>query len=378
MATPIHDFARSFRLAQADADLKQQLVVYFGTDELSAPDKSPLVITTVLVMTWVIQRARSMYKRAPPERLVAAISSSETANALAVWSGSGRDWIVLSEGLMELLRGQMDGIAERFTEAFPELIGTNLMQRLLDEKPLSGGFKTSLSSFLYFAAIAFFTGHETGHHLAGHESQYPKRAHAEYSEDNAIDRGDDSLVGQSLERDADVLGLTLCRIAMTCLLSKLWEVPEAEKLSDDERQAFQRVLAALISTGALAAAAFIKPKSIDDWQKVRGNSHPPAVARLLTIASSISLAIKENFHGIDNFYRRWIRLMSLEVAVGATIKPGTDADRICQERIARGGEPAAIRATGIRKALFDPNFRRYMARLDSTMITIRPLLNPRN
>lgn len=376
MATPIHDFARSLVLAKTDHDLKQQLVIYFDTSDLSAPDKSPLVITTVLVMTWVIQQARSMYKAAEPEKLVAAISSSAEANALAVWSRSGRDWIVLSEGLMELLRDQMDGITERFAATFPDLIDTDAMRRLLAEEPFSGGFKSSLSSFLYFAAIAFFTGHEAAHHLAGHESQYAKRAHAEHSEDDAIDRGGDWLIGHALERDADVLGVTLCRIAMTRLLSKLWKVREAEDLSAYERQIFQRVLAALISTGALTAAVFIKPKSID-WVKVPEKSHPPAVARLLTLASSISFAIKENFHGLDTFYRRWIRVMSLEVAVGATIAPGTEAERIQQERIARGGEPAAIRATGIRKALNDPTFRKYVAQLDATIKEIRPRLKPR-
>jgi len=156
----------------------------------------------------------------------------------------------------------------------------------------------------------------------------------------------------------------------------LWKVTEAENLSAYERQIFQRVLAALISTGALTAAVLIKPKSID-WAKVPKVSHPPAVARLLTLALSISLAIKENFHGLDAVYRRWIRVMSLEVAVGATIAPGTDADRIQQERIARGGEPAAIRATGIRKALNDPTFRKYVTQLDATIKEIRPRLRPR-
>lgn len=70
-------------------------------------------------------------------------------------------------------------------------------------------------------------------------------------------------------------------------------------------------------------------------------------------------------------------MMSLEVAVGATIAPGTDADRIQQERLARGGEPAAIRATGIRKALNDSKFRKYVAQLDATIKRIRPRLKSR-
>ena len=180
MTTPFHDFSHSVVLARTDADLQQQLVIHFGTSELSAPDKSPLVSNTVDAMTWVIQLARSMYK-AEPEKLVGAISSSTTANALAVWSGSGRDWIVFSEGLMELLRDRMDSIAVRFSAMFPDLMNTKLMQRLLAQRQLSEGFTTSLSSFLYFTAVVFLTGHEAGHHLAGHASQYPRRAHVEDS-----------------------------------------------------------------------------------------------------------------------------------------------------------------------------------------------------
>lgn len=69
--------------------------------------------------------------------------------------------------------------------------------------------------------------------------------------------------------------------------------------------------------------------------------------------------------------------MSLEVAVGATVVPGTVAHRIQQERIARGGELAAMRATGIRKALHDPTFRKYVAQLDAKIKEIRPRLKPR-
>ena len=165
MTTPVHDFARSLVLAKTDSDLKRELVKYLDTSELSGPDQSPLVMTTALAMTWVIQRARSMYKAADVEKLVAVISSSKRANALAVWSSAGRDWIVLSAGLLELLRDRMDGVADRFSATFPELIDTELMRRLLAEQPFSGGFNSSLSSFLYFAAVTFFTGHEAGHHL---------------------------------------------------------------------------------------------------------------------------------------------------------------------------------------------------------------------
>jgi hypothetical protein len=61
-----------------------------------------------------------------------------------------------------------------------------------------------------------------------------------------------------------------------------------------------------------------------------------------------------------------------------TIKPGTDVDRVYQERIARGGEPAEIRALGIRKALHDLQLAQYNEALSASLQGIKPQLRPRN
>lgn len=372
MLPPLHDFARSFALAQDDTDLRTQLVKYLKTDELARPDESELVNSTMDVITWVVQQARSLYAT-EPERLVAAISLASTPNALAIWSSSRRDWIVVSVGLMELLRKSVDDLGRAFARTFPEIMETTLMQRLQSQPPLRGGFETSLGSFLYFSAVAFFAGHEAGHHLAGHDAHYVDGAHAEQSGEANEAADERWLTKQALERDADLLGLRLCRMAMTKLLSQLWEV---EQYSAAERRSYQRVLAALLGTGAMTAALRITPREVD-WDELPSRVHPPAVIRVLTLAGSISRAIKEGFSDLDDTSRKWIRLMSMELVTGATINPGTEVDRIYQERLARGGEPAAIRATGIRKALHDPRFADYTTQLEAALASIKPKLRPR-
>jgi hypothetical protein len=372
MPLPRHDFSTSLALASDDMDLRAQLLKYFKTDALARPDESDLVNSTMDVVTWVVQQARSLYA-SEPQRLVAAISLASTSNALAVWSSSRRDWIVVSLGLIELLRNAADELGRNFARTFPEIMETDLMQRLQSKPPLRGGFETSLGSFLYFSALAFFAGHEAGHHLAGHDGYYVDGAHAEQSAE-ADDVADETwLEKQALEREADLLGLRLCRMSMTKLLSQLWEV---DQYSAVERRSYQRVLAALLGTGAMTGALRITPREID-WDDLPSRVHPPAVIRVLTLAGSISRSINESFSDLDDISRKWIRLMSLELVAGATISPGTDVDRVYQERLARGGEPAAIRATGMRKALHDPRFFDYDARLDAALVAIKPRLRPR-
>lgn len=372
MPPPLHDFARSFALAHDDTDLRAQLVKYLKSDKLARPDESDLVNSTMDVITWVVQQARSLYAT-EPERLVAAISLASTPNALAIWSSSRRDWIVISVGLMELLRDSVDDLGRAFARTFPEIMETTLMQRLQSQPPLRGGFETSLGSFLYFSAVAFFAGHEAGHHLAGHDAHYVDGAHAEQSGEANEAADERWLTKQALERDADLLGLRLCRMAMTKLLSQLWEV---DQYSAAERRSYQRVLAALLGTGAMTAALRITPREVD-WDELPSRDHPPAVIRVLTLAGSISRAIKEGFSDLDDTSRRWIRLMSMELVTGATINPGTAVDRIYQERLARGGEPAAVRATGIRKALHDSRLADYTTQLEAALASIKPKLRPR-
>lgn len=367
---PAHDYATSYELATKDGSFCGHLRERFGTDALAQPTKSALVTSTALIMDWVIQQARAMYSHAP-ERLVGTIASVPTRNALAVWSTSGNDWIVICEGLLEYLRDSVDDLGHRFAKAFPEAMNSDLGRKLLAQTPLPGNFQTTLGSYLYFAAIAFLTGHEAGHHIAGHDSYFTGRVHAE---DDGGAPDERRLTTQALELEADRIGLILCQRSMTKLLAKLWDVAD---YTEDQRRSYQRSLAALLSVGAMSATLWLKPQMID-WEELREKTHPPAVVRILSIFFSLSHAIQQNFGDLDETSQKWIGLMSLEVALGASIVTGSEADRVQQERLARGGEPAAIRATGIRKALHDPKLLVYMSQLEIELRSVRQHLRSRN
>lgn len=371
-ATSIHDFHRNAAIACTDAKLKAQLIGYLKTDALSLPEKSDLLSSTCDIITWAIIQARKSYAH-DPQRLVGIVSASTDANALAVWGSTEYDWIVVSEGLMQLLYASADDMATRLTEAFPELLQSQLGQRLQATPPLKGGFQTSLGSFLYFAAISFFVGHEAGHHLAGHDGHFLSGAHAEFDDRSTAQEGPNMTTEHALELQADRVGLTICRIVTAQLLSKLWEI---RTFTEHEKHEYQRVLAILLCGGAMMSAVRIKPKAIE-WSDVLGRTHPPAVARVIILSMSLSRSIKANLHCLDDVSRRWIGLKCLDVAAGATIKSGSPEDQVLQERLARGGEPAAIRAVGLRKALFDPQLTAYYEQLDNHLDAIRPQLRPR-
>ncbi|MEB4673148.1 hypothetical protein, partial [Burkholderia contaminans] len=125
-----HDFNRISETALGDADLKVQLIKYFKTDKLSLPSKSELVASTCDVIMWAVMQARHGYVR-NPKQLVCVISASERANALAVWGGTGHDWIVISEGLMKILHAAADDMGDRVAAAFPELFESRLGQSLV-------------------------------------------------------------------------------------------------------------------------------------------------------------------------------------------------------------------------------------------------------
>lgn len=371
-STPAHDFKLSLAIARGDPALKTILFKYFKTDKLSSPDRSELVSATCDAITWPIQEARALYDK-DPQRLVGLISTSNVANALATWQPPGYDCIVVTEGLMEILFNASDDMGALITQAFPELFKSQLGRKLQEVPPLRGGFKTALGSFLYFGAISFFAGHECGHHLAGHDGYYLNGAHAEVDDDNLNHDRATKTTEQALEQEADKIGINICKNTLAKLLSKLWDI---RTFSDADKRHYQRILAILLSSGTLMALVRIRPREID-WVDIANSTHPPAIARIILMSLELSAALKLHFNSLDRVSRQWIPIKCLEVAAGGTIKSGTKEDMIRQERLARGGEPAAIRAVGIRKALFDKSLEQYYVNLERSLNVVRPQLRPR-
>jgi hypothetical protein len=367
-ALAIHDIQRSTAAARADASLRAQLIKFLRSDTLVPKGHSELVDGTCDVINIALMEARKLYAR-NPERLACVIAASSMTNAYAIWGSPRYEWIVLTEGLLTKLRDAADEAGRRFSERIPEILASPLGKRILSIPPLSGGFKTTLGSLLYVAAVSFFVGHEAGHHLDGHDGYYTNGAHAEVESGMGEEAVADAMIKQALEFNADYYGSLISRRAVMHLLLKLVDI---EAFSESEKRQYSRVIAVLLSAGALMALVTIRPQPID-WTSIEKVDHPPATLRAIGISAEFSVAFKEHFSFLTNTERRWIRLMVLELAAQGTFKSKSKEDKIFQQR-ASSNEPAALRAVGIRAALFDPLVPAYIESIRQHLQAVKPLL----
>ncbi len=359
-----HDFSVSMTLALSDYRLLRQLNNHLATGKLLAESESPLIAGTCSVANYALAKARSRYT-SKPERLKCVISASSKVNALAVWGVAQNDWIVLSSGLLERLRETSVATFQHILDDW-SILETQLGRSLAAQAPL-GGFESPFAAMLYVSAVSFFIGHEAGHHLEGHDGYYQVGAVAELLDGEAT--GSER---QSLEFFADAHGVSMSRQITTAFLL---EVVDVRNFSVAERTEFQKVLAMLISLGIFLSISALDPRSVD-LASIQSRSHPPSSVRALWISSLLTDAIKGAFHNLQVKDLRRIRLQALEWAAEASITPGTDAARIYEAREA-AAEPRALRAVGIRRALYDPNLRAYLRSIREIGKLLRPRLRPR-
>jgi hypothetical protein len=368
---PMHDFSRSMNLARVDTDLNAQLVKHLRSNALAPVLSSDLVDATCDLVNVALREARALYA-SDPERLVCVIAANEVSNAYAIWSSTRYDWVVLTQGLLAQLRDSAEEVAYRFAARIPEVLESALGERILSVPPLRGGFQTALGSLLYVAAIGFFVGHEAGHHLEGHDGYYADGAHAEVANDPGSDMDSEALIKQALEFEADCFGVLISRRVLFRFLLKLADVTP---LRGVEKRQYNRVIAVLLSAGALMALVRLRPTAID-WASIATSSHPPGALRALVISAALSDAIKAHFDHLTDAARRWIRMIALELAAQGTIVAKSNEAKIFQERAGRD-EPAALRAVGIRAALFDPEVPSYIAKIQHSLDAVKPRLRPR-
>ncbi|MGF6915985.1 hypothetical protein [Paraburkholderia sp. 40] len=359
-------------VALTDTLLKQAVLTTFKTVDLCSQIVSPRIEHAHELAKWGLKIARRDYDK-NPERLMLLISPSSVANALAVWGSSKSDWIVLSDGLLLALQSKANQVAEKLASEQSWILETELLRSIQKVDTLTG-LDTPVASFLYFAAVSFFVGHEAGHHVLGHDGYFRNGAHAEVSDQNSTPNVDSKLTKQALEFQADRYGVMVARVAMIGWLSRHWDVRE---YSAQERASYQWIIAFVMSVGALMALSVIKPRRID-WEAAYGREHPPGVLRMIQLLNALTESIKENFGLLGDKELETIRLEAIDLVAETTLVPGSPDHILFRDRLAREGRRAALRAIGLLQAIHDPNAASYIQKIANTFHEVTPLLNPRS
>jgi hypothetical protein len=367
---PLHDFHRSIEAARLDTELKSQLRTYLNSDALAVPQSDELVEYSCCLVNLALGEARELYAR-NPERLVCVIAASAIPNAFAIWGSTRYDWVVLTEGILLILRDSAEKAAARIAERFPEILQSSLGKRVISELPLSGGFQSGVSSLLYVAAIGFFVGHEAGHHLGGHDGYFRKGAQPAVTNEPRPEAGSEVSTDQALEFQADRDGALISHLTLGRFL---WERADFREWRDRERRLYERIKAVLISAGAFIALVIFRPRVID-WTYTEKSTHPPAVLRAIAISDVLSATFKKLGH-LTEAERRWIRIITLELAAQGAIAPKSEEEKVFQQRGNRA-EPAALRALGIRAALYDRQVAAYIQRIEQRLEVVQARLLPR-
>jgi hypothetical protein len=340
-----NEFKESTALARLDAALNQQLLTHYQTTDLLLA-KGGLCRSTCVALAWNIQQARVVFKH-HPERIRGVIAKTDSANALAVWGDEQRHWIVVTAGLMVLLRDAAEANAARILDVFPTAFESASGRRLLAATPLPG-FRTMLGALLYFGAMSFVASHELGHHLAGHGAVYNAPGKS-----GLLARWD---VSHALERQADAIGVGGAVLSMNKLMNRFFT---DTALTPAQRKEQQTLTALVFTAGVLTIAARLVPASFD-FEQAPSAAHPPNVYRMIKIAAMLMRPLR-SLGLLDDPARKAIRIKCLEIVLGPRIALESTGNTIYNQQAA----PATLRLNGMRRALNDPSYRAYMHRLDA-------------
>jgi hypothetical protein len=335
------EFKESTAIARTDTALTRQLLRHYKTAELLSA-KRGLARSTCVALAWNIQQARVVFKD-DPALIRGVISGARSANALAAWGDRQRHWIVVTHGLMTVLRDAAETNAARILAAFPAAFATASGQRLLMATPLQG-FDTMPGALLYFGAMSFVTSHELGHHLAGHGAYYNAQDKHQCADVKTL-RGRWA-VPHALEHQADAIGVGAAILSVSKLMRRFFLSTAAAPSQPKEQQT---LIAIVFTAGVLTMAARLAPAAAEA-------GHSPNLYRLIRIAAALMRPLR-SLALLDDATRKSIRLTCLEIVLGTQQPVPVD--------------PVASRLRGIQSALHDPAFHAYMHQLDAGFLLFK-------
>lgn len=239
------------------------------------PGEPSLNIATCIAMDWNLAFAKAVYIE-EPSKIKAVICKSPVPNALAVVGEHNKLWVVITTALTDLLHSRSDEVGEKVIGSFLEFFGkSSLGYRLSNSKPITQDFSTMLGGLMYFAGISFFTSHELGHHLGGHMPVFGVHAGSIDSQISDKEEELSALESQSLERNADQLGVKGAAFAVVHVLKRELYKSAAHK----ELEEVDYLVAILLSAGIPMAHVLLNPVDVD-WSAAKNKKHPPHLYRL--------------------------------------------------------------------------------------------------
>jgi len=348
------EFKESTAIARTDTALATQLLRHYKTAEL-LPARRGLSRSTCVALAWNIQQARVVFKD-NPALIRGVISAGRGANALAAWGDEQRHWIVVTAGLMTVLREAAERNAAHVLAAFPAAFASAPGRRLLVATPLQG-FDTMLGALLYFGAMSFVASHELGHHLAGHGAYFNARDKRGGISRTLRARWD---VPHALEHQADAIGVGAALLSVSKLMHRFFSSAMLAPCQDKEQQT---LIAIVFTAGVLTMAARLVPDAAGITE-APSTGHSPNLYRMIRIAAALMRPLR-SLALLDDTVRKSIRLACLEIVLGS---PGQVHD-------ATREEPGASRLRGMQSALHDPAFHAYMHQVDAGFLLFKENLH---
>jgi len=372
----------TLQLARTDDQLAKVLAENLKTPDLCNVDHSPRVLQAHELAEWGLATARLDYDESP-DRLKFVVSPSATPNALAVWGRAKADWIVLSEGLLDLLQEGANTTAAFLSEHQHWLFETATIRDMQKAGNLAG-LHSPMASFLYFAAVTFFVGHEAGHHVLGHDGHFRGGVHTEAVNQEPVTPSEAQLATQALEYTADEYGVMIARNAM---IRWLFQFVEARTYTVVEQASFQYVVAVAMSLGVHMANTLITPRPVD-WNETVCRSHPPGTMRMVYLSNTLMSSISENFGRLGPEQINDIRYFAIGVAAKFALpeetptRKKTPERKLYEERLPREGEFAALRAVGLRQIMYDQQAKEHAQeharKIEQKYREVFPSLRPRS
>ncbi len=370
------DFYSDLRLAKNDVELARFLKHRAdGKQVLSALD--PTIPATRIISAVSLNLFKDSQKSYVGMRhhLHLVFVESEVPNAFATWTAPGRDWVVICTGLLdELAYG-----AERLSNFIgahknDQSVAMRTVALALHHRPSNAvGGNSQLFDCLFAGGFAFFAGHEVGHHFDGHEAFFGSVSASAKGIDelNIWTQQAPSIDQHARELGADVFSARKCIqciVAYTADLLSFADMDEIETAARGE-------CAIYLAAASLFTCLFVFRPGKYMGPLAASKTHPSHELRAVWLANFAICYLREAFPAIAPTEVSRLVLQCLQEAAALAALDSRRFKNLLSTGNYDAGE-SAIRASGIRRVIFDDEVTPYIEDVTSRYEILKKRLAP--